>query len=108
MSGNRVEELESKVRKLEATIEGLTDELVETKERLNAIEDEAGVEPDVLEGRGVDRHQPIGAESSADAETAADEDTTVDKDTTADGEPTTESEDEDTTDSESGDDIIVA
>jgi hypothetical protein len=96
MSGNRVEELEAKVRELEATIEGLTDELVETKERLGAIEDETGVEPDVLEGRGTDRDRAIETESSADAET------------TTGGETTEESESDDTTDSESGDDIIVA
>ena len=107
MSGNRVEELESKVRKLEATIEGLTDELVETKERLNAIEDETGVEPELLEGRGVDRSRPIGAEPSADAETTTDEGTAGDEKTTADGETTAESDD-DAADSESGDDIIVA
>jgi len=106
MSGNRVEDLEAKVRKLEATIEGLTDELVETKERLNAIEDETGVEPDVLEGRGVDRNRPIGAAPSSDAETT-DEEGAEDEQTTADGETTAESDD-DTTDSESGDDIIVA
>ena len=51
MAGNRVEELEAKVRTLEATVDGLTDELVETKERLHALEAEVGVEPDVLEGR---------------------------------------------------------
>jgi TolA-binding protein len=107
MSGNRVEELESKVRKLEATIEGLTDELVETKERLNAIEDETGVEPDVLEGRGVERNRPIGTETTEDGKTATDEEATGDENTAAGGETTAESED-DTTDSESGDDIIVA
>ena len=99
MSGNRVEELEAKVRKLEATIEGLTDELVETKERLGAIEEETGIEPDVLEGRGSDRDQLVGTGSSADAETTTDEKTT-------DGATTEES------DSEDGggysDDIIVA
>ena len=83
MSGNRVEKLEAKVRELEATVEGLTDELVETKERLEAVEDETGVEPDVFE-----------TEQSADAETTT-EDAKSDE---ADG----------TTESESGDDIIVA
>jgi hypothetical protein len=96
MSGNRVEELEAKVRELEATIEGLTDELVETKERLGAIEDETGVQPDVLEGRGTGFERQNETGSSADAET------------TTDGETEGESESDDTTDSESGDDIIVA
>jgi hypothetical protein len=112
MSGNRVEKLEAKVRELEATVEGLTDELVETKERLGAIEDETGVEPDALVGRGVDRDRPIGTELSSDDEPATgdDEEPTADGASEAEGEPTeaeTES-DEGTTDSESGDDIIVA
>ena len=95
MSGNRVEELEAKVRELEATIEGLTDELVETKERLGAIEDEAGIEPDVLEGRLTRTRS-----ASKDATTSGNE-TTVDEDdeSSADGDETTDS---------GGDDIIVA
>jgi len=52
MAGNRVDELESKVRELEATVSGLTDELLETKERLRAVEDHAGVDLDAaVEGR---------------------------------------------------------
>ena len=38
MCGNRVEELESRVKELEASIEGLTDELVECKVRLRELE----------------------------------------------------------------------
>jgi FtsZ-binding cell division protein ZapB len=53
MSGNRVEELEAKVRQLQATVDGLTDELMETKERLHVLEEE--VDPDlnmdIIEGR---------------------------------------------------------
>ncbi len=95
MSGNRVEELEAKVRKLEATIEGLTDELVETKERLGAVEDETGIEPDVLKGRRAKRDRSEQMESTADTDGT-------------DGETTEESDDEETADSELGDDIIVA
>ncbi|MFC7204434.1 chromosome segregation protein SMC [Haloferax namakaokahaiae] len=36
---NRVEELESKVAELQAAVNGLTEELVETKERLRQLED---------------------------------------------------------------------
>jgi hypothetical protein len=39
MCGNRVEELESRVKELEASVEGLTDELVECKVRLQELED---------------------------------------------------------------------
>ena len=97
MSGNRVEKLEAKVRKLEATVEGLTDELVETKERLEAVEDETGVEPDVFENHRSGRDRSEEAEQSADAETTAEE-----------GETEAAEEAEGTTESESGDDIIVA
>jgi len=37
-SGNHVEELESRVRELEATVDGLTDELVECKVRIRELE----------------------------------------------------------------------
>lgn len=39
MCGNRVEELESRVKELEASVRGLTDELVECKLRLRELED---------------------------------------------------------------------
>ncbi|MFO7927144.1 MAG: DUF7518 family protein [Halobacteriota archaeon] len=98
MSGNRVEELEAKVRKLEATIDGLTDELVETKERLGAIEDEAGIEPEVLEGRLTRSRQSSGADAgkSDDGETSAHKNSEGD-----------EGDTEETADT-LGDDIIVA
>ncbi|WP_411965556.1 chromosome segregation protein SMC [Haloferax sp. YSMS24] len=41
---NRVEELESKVAELQAAVNGLTEELVETKERLRQMEDANDVE----------------------------------------------------------------
>jgi len=50
MCGNRVEELESRVKELEASVEGLTDELVECKVRLreleNAVDDDLGFVPE--------------------------------------------------------------
>lgn len=52
MTGNRVEELEATVRELQASINGLTDELVETKERLRYLEDQVGTDVDgIIEGR---------------------------------------------------------
>jgi len=51
-SGNRVEELESRVKELEATVDGLTDELVECKVRIreleNAVDAAGGL--DAIEG----------------------------------------------------------
>lgn len=52
MTGNRVEELEATVRELQASVNGLTDELVETKERLRYLEDQVGTDVDgIIEGR---------------------------------------------------------
>ena len=49
MCPNRVEALESRVQELEASVEGLTDELVECKVRLreleNAIDEDLGFAP---------------------------------------------------------------
>jgi len=91
MSGNRVEELEETVRELEATVEGLTDELIETKERLAAIEAETGVEPEPI--KRASEGSDIGPEGTTDdAEAAPDSE---------------EASDEGTTDT-AGDDIIVA
>ncbi|MFP4626237.1 MAG: DUF7518 family protein [Natronomonas sp.] len=92
MTGNRVEELENKVRALEATVEGLTDELVESKERLYAIEEEVGVRPDLP------TNPPTETPDTGETEGA----TTA----SADAVNTKEVEGEDNADS--GDDIIVA
>ena len=102
MSGNRVEKLEAKVRELEATIEGLTDELVETKERLEAIEDETGVELDVFERR---RPGEAGSENADAPEGAGAGTEPTDG---AETEATDGSEEDAESESGSGDDIIVA
>ena len=66
-SGNRVEELEARVKQLEASGTGLTDELVECKERLRALED--AVDPDVndiIEGKTTRSQNGTQSESEAD------------------------------------------
>jgi len=59
-SGNRVEELESRVNELEATVDGLTDELVECKVRIreleNIVDDAGGIE--AIEGMAEDASEP--------------------------------------------------
>lgn len=87
-SGNRVEELESRVRELEATVSGLTDELVESRERLHAIEEEVDVDQDIIEGK------PTRSEATDEVE--------------AEGAKAPEDHDTDDADAESSDDIIVA
>ncbi|MCU4752763.1 hypothetical protein OB919_12385 [Halobacteria archaeon AArc-curdl1] len=44
MSKNRVERLEATVKELESTVEGLTEELVESKERIRVLEAELDAE----------------------------------------------------------------
>ena len=61
MTGNRVEELEAKVRSLEATVDGLTDELVECKERIQHLE--AAVEPEPS-GSDIMAPEPTGSQPS--------------------------------------------
>ena len=92
-SGNRVEELEERVKQLEASVTGLTDELVECKERLRALEDEVDPEMDIIEG------QPTRTDGDDvdDADDAAETDRS--KPAEGNGEESTDSD---------GDEIIVA
>jgi hypothetical protein len=117
MCGNRVEELETRVQELEASVEGLTDELVECKVRIreleNTVDEENGfsrpsaeAEPEVEAGAD---------EASAGAtepESAEDEILTPGADTPNTEAPeeadNTTAEPESETDDESGSDIIVA
>lgn len=69
MGGNRVEELESQVTELQATIDGLTDELLECKERIAVLEEEVDPDMDIIEG-GITRTAPASSESSGSSEPA--------------------------------------
>jgi len=70
MCGNRVEELESRVQELEASVEGLTDELVECKVRLreleNAVDDQLGFVPEAGPGAR-DTADELTEEAAADS-----------------------------------------
>ncbi|MFT4880302.1 MAG: hypothetical protein ACI9CA_001720 [Natronomonas sp.] len=77
MCGNRVEELESRVKELEASVTGLTDELVECKVRVreleNAVDEELGFIPGHEFGEATDP-ETEGDSSKADpAEEATEE-----------------------------------
>ncbi|WP_174261572.1 spore germination protein GerPC [Halogeometricum borinquense] len=63
---NRVEELESKVAELQAAVNGLTEELVETKERVRLLEDQ--VEVDLTAGSRPVGHAPAQPDVESDAE----------------------------------------
>ena len=91
---NRVEELESKVAELEATVDGLTEELVETRERLRSLESEHEIES----GRAPDRRVP---EESDPAAAEPSDDVEADNSTEEKGKTDEGSESEDS-------DIIVA
>ncbi|MFD1635182.1 DUF7518 family protein [Haloplanus ruber] len=66
---NRVEELESQVAELQAAVDGLTEELVETRERLRQLEAEEGVERTRAPER---RESESGTSASADPDPATD------------------------------------
>lgn len=97
---NRVEELESKVAELQAAVNGLTEELVETKERLRQLEDANDVQ---VPSRAATRRGDWETEDEADAEAAAAEPADADE---------TKPDEADETDEGDGeapdDDIIVA
>jgi uncharacterized coiled-coil protein SlyX len=100
MCGNRVEELESRVKELEASVEGLTDELIECKVRIreleSAIDDDLGFVPESDEDAsetedGDDIRVPEAGESVEAADTS-----------------NTEADDGDDNAEDSASDIIVA
>lgn len=104
MAGNRVDELEETVRELRATVNGLTDELVETKERLRIVEDE--VEPDM--DPGIIEGGPTASDLDADTDAPAQADGGTESSAeSADAGKGEELEAEDNADGQE-DDIIVA
>jgi hypothetical protein len=79
MCGNRVEQLESQIKELQASVEGLTDELVECKLRLRELEaavdedlgfhSKASDDPDKARSRGETRASgPAESKDGAEAQ----------------------------------------
>jgi uncharacterized coiled-coil protein SlyX len=92
---NRVEELESQVAELQAAVDGLTEELVETRERLRQLEEREGVDNSRTPERRDSTHATVErADDPADAESTPDPDADT-------------GTDDDGSDSD-GNDIIVA
>ena len=101
MSKNRVEQLESTVAELESTVEGLTSELIEAKERIRVLEAELDADtPTRVPER---RNGEVDASEEETPEAAPDEVAEATADADAD-EPATGDEAEDS----GTDDIIVA
>ena len=67
---NRVEELESQVAELQAAVDGLTEELVETRERLRRLE----TEHDIEVKRAPERRDPSAEPDEATSEEPISED----------------------------------
>ncbi|AGB15725.1 hypothetical protein Halru_1108 [Halovivax ruber XH-70] len=107
MPRNRVEELESTVRELESTVEGLTEELVESKERIRVLEDllDAEQQTRVPERRATEARE-AGPDDVAAATAEADADPA---DLGLEADPEAEAVEEQDEPQESGtDEIIVA
>lgn len=101
--GNRVEDLETQVAELQAAVDGLTEELVESKERISQLEsarEVAEADPET------DSHAEFVPNASATAEAAEEASQDAAERTTeeADGTETADADDE----TEESDDIIVA
>jgi uncharacterized coiled-coil protein SlyX len=103
---NRVEELESQVTELQAAVDGLTEELVETRERLRQLEESEGVDntrtPERRESAHAEVEHADEAEADPSTEADADAETTPETDADADAEDADDGSDSD------GNDIIVA
>ena len=97
---NRVDELESQVAELQAAVDGLTEELVETRERLRQLEESDGVDNSRTPERRESTHAHVEhAPEDADADADADAEPDIGTET--------EEADDDGSDSD-GNDIIVA
>lgn len=108
---NRVDELEGQVAELRAAVNGLTEELVETKDRLRKLEAEAASEEELPAERETksDDHVVVVEHEQDDVDVATD---SLEADAASDPEPSeTAVEPEEPTENdtnESTDDIIVA
>ena len=102
--GNRVEDLETQVAELQAAVDGLTEELVETKERLSQLERATEVP---REGSGRDSNAEFVPNASATAEAAEASDEASEGADAADAADADAEGDEDG-ESQETDDIIVA
>jgi len=97
---NRVEDLETQVAELQAAVNGLTEELVEMKERVRQLEaEQADVTRDAQPAAGPEDTGPTERTTVSDAHADVVETTTADGDAAADDAAASET---------SGDDVLVA
>lgn len=100
---NRVEELELRVSELESTVDGLTDELVQTKERVRMLEEQVDGE---IPATGDELAMLANPDEvpTEEAEPQEIQEATAEADKASEGDTTDEAPDE----SEVEDDIIIA
>jgi len=106
--GNRVEDLEAQVAELQAAVDGLTEELVEAKERISQLEQATEVEEESTPDRNPNAEfvpNESATNGAADDRTMADEEGSAQSAARGADEETVE--ESDSTDDDS-DDIIVA
>lgn len=101
--GNRVEDLEKQVAELQAAVDGLTEELVESKERLRQLEKGESTEPTTERSTGKGGARDAEFVANADAQ-SADEDESSEADANAEA----EADDGGEADDDDSDGIIVA
>ncbi|GAA0194258.1 DUF7518 family protein [Halobaculum roseum] len=107
--GNRVEDLEAQVAELQAAVDGLTEELVEAKERISQLESATEVEEESTTSRNpnaefVPNESATNAAAEDEAVMADDESDAQKAARGSDGEAAEESDSSD----DDSDDIIVA
>ena len=99
MPRNRVEKLESTVRELESTVSGLTEELVESKERIRVLEGMLQAEPETR----IPPRRPVGRREAKPDE--VEEATAVAAAAVADGEAVDEATDDATDDADADESV---
>lgn len=111
MSKNRVEELEATVSELESTVRGLTEELVETKERVRLLEAELEPSEGTTVGTPATARRDAADADDADAEAAPSDEAAPEdvQEAAAEADKGAGDQEEDESDGSGlGDDIIVA
>ena len=104
--GNRVEDLETQVAQLQAAVDGLTEELVETKERLRQLESATDLDPSTETGAAHAEFVPNESSGSAGDEERSEEAAAEASDGANSPEHGEEADDGE--EAEESDDIIVA
>jgi len=105
--GNRVEDLETQVAELQAAVDGLTEELIEAKERISQLEEGAAVEAEPARDPNPNAEFVPNESATAAGDGTSGSPAADDAETAARGADAEATEESDSSDDDS-DDIIVA